>query len=52
MSDILNIVNLIDIQNSVAFQKKNKCVALLETTKDNLGKCRNTAIKAEHYISM
>lgn len=52
MSEILNTVNLIDIQSSVVLQKKNKRIALLETTKDNLGKCRSTARKAECYISM
>lgn len=47
----LNTIYLIDIQGSVVLQNKNKCVALLETTKDNLGKCRSTARKAECYIS-
>lgn len=48
---ILNTIHLIDIQGSVVLQKKNRCVALLETMKDNLGKCRSTARKAECYIS-
>lgn len=50
MSEILNTVNLIDIQSSFVLQKKY--VALIETIKDNLGKCRSTARKAECYISM
>lgn len=51
-SEILNTINSIDIQGSVALQKKNKCVALLKTTKANFGKCMSTARKAEQYISM
>lgn len=46
-SEIQNAINLIDIQGSVVLEKKTKCVALLETKKDNLGKCRSTARKAE-----
>lgn len=52
MSEILNPINLIVIQVSVVLQKKKKCVALLEAAKDDLGKCRSTARKAESYISM
>lgn len=51
-SEVLNIINSIYFQSSVVLHKKNKCVALLKTTKANLGKCVSTARKAEQYISM
>lgn len=36
-SDILNAINSVDIQDSVALQKKNKCVAVLKNNKSQFG---------------